>query len=100
MKLKSLIPIILSICSIIALFSFISINKVKIQKLEHLNQQQQEIIQHQGLLIIHQSTMIDDLANTLWDKYDDDLPQFDGDTQDKILEETEIIDSLYKTYKL
>lgn len=99
MKLKFLIPSILSVCSISALFSFVSIDKVKIQKLEHLNQHQQEIIQHQNLLIINQNIMIDDLANTLWNEYNDDLPQFDGDIQDKILEETETIDSLYKTYK-
>lgn len=98
-KFKAIIMLTIAACAVVI---FVSLNKQdkQIQKLQQLNGRQQQIIQHQNLLITHQSSLLDDLANTLWDEYNDDLPQLDGDTQDKILEETEIIDSLQKvTFK-
>lgn len=94
-KFKAIILVIIAICSV-TIFVFFNKQNKQIQQLQQLTEHQQQIIQHQNLLIIHQNTLMDDLANTLWDEYNDDLPQLDGDTQDKILEETEIIDSLQK----
>lgn len=41
--------------------------------------------------------MISSLGDVLWNEYGYDLPQFDGEEQDNIDIEKEIIDSLYKS---
>ena len=41
--------------------------------------------------------MISSLGDVLWNQYNYDLPQFDGQEQDNIDFEKEVIDSLYKS---
>ena len=65
--------------------------------LKEANEFKRELIHHQQLLIDYQSVMINSLADTLWNEYNDDCPQFDGEEQDHINEQREIIDSLYKS---
>ncbi len=67
------------------------------QHLKEANEFKRELIQHQQKLIEYQDTMINSLANTLWNEYNDDCAQFDGEEQDNIIEEKQIIDSLYNT---
>lgn len=52
------------------------------------------LIVHQDSLINYQRTMMDDLANHLWEEHDCDIPQYDGDLKFRINYETEIVDSL------
>ena len=56
-----------------------------------------ELIQHQDSLISYQRTMIDELANHLWNEHDCDIPQFDGELKDNIDYEEQYLDSLYNT---
>lgn len=67
------------------------------QHLKEANEFKRELIQHQQKLIEYQDIMINSLANTLWNEYNDDCAQFDGEEQDNINEEKQIIDSLYNT---
>lgn len=53
------------------------------------------LIIHQDSLINYQRTMMDDLANHLWEDHDCDIPQYDGDLKFLIDYETEIVDSLH-----
>lgn len=69
------------------------------QHLKEANEFKYELIQHQQKLIEYQDTMINSLANTLWNEYNDDCAQFDGEEQDNINEEKQIIDSLYNTQR-
>lgn len=65
--------------------------------LNEANGFQYELIQHQDSLINYQRTMIDNLANHLWEKHDCDIPQFDGELKDNIDYEEQYLDSLYNT---
>ncbi len=69
------------------------------QHLKEANEFKRELIYHQQKLIDYQTIMINSLADTLWREYNDDCAQFDGEEQDKILEQQQIIDSLYNTQR-
>lgn len=100
-KIKSLaINVIVSIVSIAAtltLVSFTTSNKNGVEHLKESNKFKYELIQHQQKLIEYQDVMINELADVLWNNYNYDCPQFDGEEQDNINNEKEIIDSLYKS---
>lgn len=67
------------------------------QHLKEANEFKYKLIQHQQKLIEYQDIMINELANTLWNEYNDDCAQFDGEEQDNINNEKQIIDSLYNS---
>ncbi len=100
-KIKSLaINVVVSIVSIAAtltLVSFITSNKDDVEHLKELNKFKYELIQHQQKLIKYQDILISSLSDVLWNEYGYDLPQFDGEEQDNIDTEKQIIDSLYKS---
>ena len=56
-----------------------------------------ELIQHQDSLINYQRTMIDELANHLWNEHNCDIPQFDGELKDNIDYEEQYLNNLYNT---
>ena len=68
-----------------------------VEHLKESNKFKYELIQHQQKLIKYQDVMISSLGDVLWNEYGYDLPQFDGEEQDNIDIEKEIIDSLYKS---
>lgn len=86
----------ISIIATLILVSFTTSNKNGVEHLKESNKFKYELIQHQQKLIEYQDVMIDELADVLWDDYNYDCPQFDGEEQDNINNEKEIIDSLYK----
>ena len=100
-KIKSLaINIVVSIVSITATLTLVSFTKSDKDVVEHLkesNKFKYELIQHQQKLIEYQDVMISSLGDVLWNEYGYDLPQFDGEEQDNIDIEKQIIDSLYKS---
>ena len=100
-KIKSLaINVVVSIVSIavtITLVSFTKSDKDGVEHLKELNKFKYELIQHQQKLIKYQDIMISSLGDVLWNEYGYDLPQFDGEEQDNIDIEKQIIDSLYKS---
>lgn len=100
-KIKSLtINVIVSIISITAtltLVSFTVFNKNKLEHLKESNNFKYELIQHQQKLIDYQDVMIKSLSDVLWNEYNDDCAQFDGEEQDNIIIEKNIIDSLYNS---
>lgn len=100
-KIKSLaINVVVSIVSIAAtliLVSFTTSNKDCVEHLKESNKFKYELIQHQQKLIKYQDIMISSLGDVLWNEYGYDLPQFDGEEQDNIDIEKQIIDSLYKS---
>lgn len=63
--------------------------------LKEANSFKYELIQHQDSLISYQKTMINELANHLWEEHDCDIPQFDGILKDNIDYEEQYLDSLY-----
>ena len=63
--------------------------------LNEANSFKYELIQHQDSLINYQKTMINELANHLWEEHDCDIPQFDGILKDNIDYEEQYLDSLY-----
>lgn len=63
--------------------------------LKEANSFKYELIQHQDSLINYQKTMINELANHLWEEHDCDIPQFDGILKDNIDYEEQYLDSLY-----
>ena len=65
--------------------------------LNEANSFKYELVQHQDSLINYQRTMIDNLANHLWEEHDCDIPQFDGELKDNIDYEEQYLDSLYNT---
>ena len=65
--------------------------------LKEPNSFKQELIQHQDSLINYQRTMIDTLANHLWEEHNCDIPQFDGELKINIDCEEQYLDSLYNT---
>lgn len=83
----------LSICTII----YVNDEHKDYEAVKDANMFKYELVLHQDSLINYQRTMIDDLANTLWHDYNDDLPQFDGDLKDRIDFEEQYLDSLYNT---
>lgn len=99
-KIKSLvINFVVSFVSIAAtliLVSFTTSDKNDLEHFKESNKFKHELIQHQQKLIKYQDFMINSLADVLWNDYNYDLPQFDGQEQDNIDFEKEIIDSLYK----
>lgn len=80
---------LVSIAATLTLVSFTTSNKDIKTKCE--------LIQHQQKLIKYQDIMISSLGDVLWNQYNYDLPQFDGQEQDNIDFEKEVIDSLYKS---
>lgn len=83
---------ILTIC-----LSIYTIHCVDKQYNNEANSFKQELIQHQDLLINYQHTMIDTLANHLWEEHNCDIPQFDGELKINIDYEEQYLDSLYNT---
>lgn len=83
---------ILTIC-----LSIYTIHCVDKQYNNEANLFKQELIQHQDLLINYQHTMIDTLANHLWEEHNCDIPQFDGELKINIDYEEQYLDSLYNT---
>ena len=65
--------------------------------LNEANSFKQELIQHQDSLINYQRTMIDTLANHLWEEHNCDIPQVDGELKINIDCEEQYLDSLYNT---
>lgn len=84
---------ILTIC-----LSIYTIHCVDKQYNNEANSFKQKLIQHQDLLINYQHTMIDTLANHLWEEHDCDIPQFDGELKINIDYEEQYLDSLYNTH--
>ena len=85
---------------VIQLYNIINITTSDKDDVEHLkesNKFKYELIQHQQKLIKYQDVMISSLGDVLCNEYGYDLPQFDGEEQDNIDIEKEIIDSLYKS---
>lgn len=89
----------ISIVVTLLLVSFTSSDKDSLEHLKESNKFKYELIQHQQKLIKYQDVMISTLGDVLWNEYGYDLPQFDGEEQDNIDIEKEIIDSLYKSQK-
>lgn len=87
----------ISIIVTLILVSFTSSDKDNLEHLKESNKFKYELIQHQQKLIKYQDAMISTLGDVLWNEYGYDLPQFDGEEQDNIDIEKEIIDSLYKS---
>lgn len=88
---------VVSVAATLTLVSFVASDDNNVQYLKEANKFKYELIQHQRKLIEYQDTMINSLANTLWNEYNDDCAQFDGEEQDNIDKEKQIIDSLYNT---
>lgn len=86
-----------SIAATLTLVSFTTSDKDYVEHLKESNKFKYELIQHQQKLIKYQDVMISSLGNVLWNEYSYDLPQFDGEEQDNIDIEKQIIDSLYKS---
>ena len=94
------INLVVSAISIVVTLILVSFTPSRDNGGEHLkeaNKFKYELIQHQQKLIEYQDVMINELADVLWDDYNYDCPQFDGEEQDNINNEKEIIDSLYKS---
>lgn len=87
----------ISIVVTLILVSFTTSDKDDVEHLKESNKFKYELIQHQQKLIKYQDVMISSLGDVLWNEYGYDLPQFDGEEQDNIDIEKEIIDSLYKS---
>ena len=87
----------ISITATLTLVSFTTSDKDYVEHLKESNKFKYELIQHQQKLIKYQDVMISSLGNVLWNEYSYDLPQFDGEEQDNIDIEKQIIDSLYKS---
>lgn len=87
----------ISIVVTLILMSFTTSDKDDVEHLKESNKFKYELIQHQQKLIKYQDVMISSLGDVLWNEYGYDLPQFDGEEQDNIDIEKEIIDSLYKS---
>lgn len=100
-KIKSLIinfaVYFVSIAATLTLVSFTTSDKDSLEYLKESNKFKHELIQHQQKLIKYQDIMISSLGDVLWNEYNYDLPQFDGQEQDNIDIEKEVIDSLYKS---
>ena len=100
-KIKSLVinfaVSFVSIAATLTLVSFTTSDKDNLEHLKESNKFKRELIQHQQKLIKYQDIMISSLGDVLWNEYNYDLPQFDGQEQDNIDIEKEIIDSLYKS---
>lgn len=88
---------VISIVVTLILVSFTSSDKDSLEHLKESNKFKYELIQHQQKLIKYQDVMISTLGDVLWNEYGYDLPQFDGEEQDNIDIEKQIIDSLYKS---
>lgn len=88
-----LLAICLSICTICG----IDKQQDNYEFLNEADSFKYELIQHQDSLINYQRTMINDLANHLWNEHDCDIPQFDGELKDNIDYEEQYLDSLYNT---
>lgn len=86
-----------SIAATLTLISFTTSDKDSLEHLKESNKFKHELIQHQQKLIEYQDIMISSLGDVLWNEYNYDLPQFDGQEQDNIDIEKEVIDSLYKS---
>lgn len=82
---------------LIICLSIYTIHCVDKQYNNEANSFKQELIQHQDLLINYQHTMIDTLANHLWEEHNCDIPQFDGELKINIDYEEQYLDSLYNT---
>lgn len=97
-RIKSLlVNVVISIISVtitLILVSFTASNKDDLNHLKKSNKFKYELIQHQEKLINYQDEMINSLEYTLWNEYNDDCAQFDGDEQYNINKEKNIIDSL------
>ena len=87
----------ISIAATLTLVSFTTSDKDSVEHLKESNKFKYELIQHQQKLIKYQDVMISSLGDVLWNEYGYDLPQFDGEEQDNIDIEKQIIDSLYKS---
>ena len=87
----------ISIATTLTLVSFTTSDKDYVEHLKESNKFKYELIQHQQKLIKYQDVMISSLGDVLWNEYGYDLPQFDGEEQDNIDIEKQIIDSLYKS---
>lgn len=87
----------ISIATTLTLVSFTTSDKDYVEHLKESNKFKYELIQHQQKLIKYQNVMISSLGDVLWNEYGYDLPQFDGEEQDNIDIEKQIIDSLYKS---
>ncbi len=100
-KIKSLVinfaVSFVSIAATLTLVSFTTSDKDSVEHLKESNEFKQELIYHQQKLIDYQNVMINTLKNVLWNDYDYDLPQLDGQEQDDIDFEKEVIDSFYKS---
>lgn len=88
---------VISIVTTLILVSFTTSDKDSVEHLKETNKFKYELIQHQQKLIKYQDVMISSLGDVLWNEYGYDLPQFDGEEQDNIDIEKQIIDSLYKS---
>lgn len=88
---------ILAICLSICTIYCVNKQYADYEFLNEANSFKRELLQHQDSLITYQRTMIDDLANHLWEKHNCDIPQFDGNLMDNIQSEEDYLDSLYST---
>lgn len=81
----------------LSIFSIYCINKQydDYKFLNKANSFKYELVQHQDSLINYQRTMIDTLANHLWEEHNCDIPQFDGELKINIDYEEQYLDSLY-----
>lgn len=86
---------ILTICLSISAIHCVDKQYKDYEFLKEANSFKYELIQHQDSLIDYQKTMINELANHLWEEHDCDIPQFDGILKDNIDYEEQYLDSLY-----
>lgn len=86
---------ILTICLSICTIHCVDKQYDNYEFLNETNSFKQELIQHQDSLINYQKTMINELANHLWEEHDCNIPQFDGILKDNIDYEEQYLDSLY-----
>lgn len=86
---------VLTICLSIYIIHYVDEQYEDYEFLKEANSFNYELIQHQDSLINYQKTMINELANHLWEEHDYDIPQFDGILKDNIDYEEQYLDSLY-----
>ena len=92
---NTLVAVLTFLVGLGVLVNCIIYHKLNVQ--EQLDKQNKELIYHQQKLVNYQNEMINSLEYTLWNEYNDDCAQFDGDEQYNINKEKNIIDSLYKS---
>lgn len=86
---------ILTTCLSICIIYYIDKQHNDYEFLNESNNFKYELLQHQDSLINYQRIMIDTLANHLWEEYNCDIPQFDGELKINIDYEEQYLDSLY-----